>query len=227
MEVRMPPSWLETLSIIVVAISALAALWITADLRRHPQAMWIMNLVWPLTALYTGPLGLWAYYAIGRRSARDMHQRHKQNSSPFWQSVLTGAMHCGAGCAVGDLLGEWLLSATGLVIVGGRLGTRYIVAFTLAYLLGIFVQYFSIAPMRGLSLRQGLLAAIKADTLSLTTYEIGMFAWMAVVQALLLPGLEPSRWSYWFMMQTAMCIGLATSFPVNWWLIKQGIKEAM
>jgi hypothetical protein len=28
------------------------ALVIAADLIRHPQKMWIMNLVWPLTALF-------------------------------------------------------------------------------------------------------------------------------------------------------------------------------
>ena len=32
---------------------------------------------------------------------------------------------------------------------------------------------------------------------------------------------------FWFMMQIAMWAGFATSYPVNWWLIKKGLKEAM
>lgn len=32
--------------------------------------------------------------------------------------------------------------------------------------------------MRGLGLRDGLLAAVKADTLSLVAYQVGMFSWM-------------------------------------------------
>ena len=42
-----------------------------------------------------------------------------------------------------------------------------------------------------------------------------------------LPGLEPSAWAYWLMMQGAMVVGFATTYPVNWWLIRRGIKERM
>ncbi len=85
----------------------------------------------------------------------------------------------------------------------------------LAYVFGIFFQYFSIAPMRGLGFADGMWAAVKADTLSLVAYEIGMFAWMAATQKLLFPGLEPTSWTFWFMMQIATMLGLATTFPMN------------
>jgi hypothetical protein len=29
------------------------------------------------------------------------------------------------------------------------------------------------------------------------------------------------------MMQLAMGVGFATSYPMNWWLIRNGIKEEM
>jgi hypothetical protein len=32
---------------------------------------------------------------------------------------------------------------------------------------------------------------------------------------------------FWFTMQVAMLCGFATAYPVNWWLIRSGIKEAM
>ena len=35
--------------------------------------------------------------------------------------------------------------------------------------------------MRKVSLREGLVDSIKADTLSLTAFEIGLFGWMAIV----------------------------------------------
>lgn len=44
---------------------------------------------------------------------------------------------------------------------------------------GIFFQYFTIAPMRGLSFAAGIAAAVKADTLSLTAWQIGLYAFMA------------------------------------------------
>jgi hypothetical protein len=32
---------------------------------------------------------------------------------------------------------------------------------------------------------------------------------------------------FWLMMQIAMIAGFLTSYPVNWWLIRKGIKETM
>jgi hypothetical protein len=45
----------------------------------------------------------------------------------------------------------------------------------LAWLLGIAFQYLSIKPMRNLSPSQALVAALKADTLSILSLEIGLF----------------------------------------------------
>jgi hypothetical protein len=32
---------------------------------------------------------------------------------------------------------------------------------------------------------------------------------------------------FWFMMQIAMLVGFLTAYPVNWWLLRAGIKEKM
>jgi len=37
----------------------------------------------------------------------------------------------------------------------------------------------------------------------------------------------PFEPQYWLMMQIAMIFGYATSFPMNWQLIRAGLKEAM
>lgn len=83
--------------------------------------------------------------------------------------------------------------------------------------------------MRGLGLREGLVAAAKADVLSLTASEVGLFGWMAVMSLVLFPGpdLHPDGPVYWFLMQVGMVLGFATAWPVNVWLIHRGIKEAM
>lgn len=97
-----------------------------------------------------------------------------------------------------------------------------------AFLFGIAFQYYTIKPMRGLSVGQGLWAAVKADTLSLTAWQVGMYGWMAIATFLIfgreLPKADPV---FWFMMQIAMVAGFFTSYPVNWWLIKKGVKEEM
>ena len=145
---------------------------------------------------------------------------------PMWQAVFTGAAHCGAGCALGDFAAEWIALALGLVLLGSAMAARLTLSFVLAYAAGIAFQYFAIAPMRALSLRAGLVAAIKADTFSLIAYEIGMFAWM-IYRAHAWPAMAPTDWSYWLMMQIAMVLGFATTYPVNWLLIRFGVKERM
>lgn len=238
----MPPFWLWVLALVFLCVAALCALVIVLDvLLGHRQPMAVMNVVWPVTALYFGPVALLAYWKLGRaqpRMGRDMakamqmemakpqHQAHGAEK-PFWQRVFVSDSHCGAGCTLGDIIGEWLIFLAGITLLGQMLWPEYIVDFLLAYLLGILFQFWAIAPMRRLSLRAGLWAAIKADTISLTFFEIGLFGWMAISHFLLFPALLPDNPTYWLMMQIGMMLGFFTSYPVNWWLVRAGIKAAM
>ncbi|HEX3881138.1 MAG TPA: DUF4396 domain-containing protein [Stellaceae bacterium] len=221
----MPPQWVEVLAAVYVPLSVGSALVVLADiyLVGRRQKMAIMEAVWPLTVLYWGCAGLVFYFGFGRSSAAASGERQ---DPPMAQAAFKGAAHCGAGCALGDFIGDWIVFAAGLRIFGSALGAKYLVAFALAYAFGIGFQYFSIAPMRGLGLGEGLVAAIKADTLSLVAYEVGMFAWMGL-RTWLYPELEPTSLPYWLMMQGAMVFGFATTYPVNWWLIRTGVKEKM
>ncbi|MEU4293154.1 DUF4396 domain-containing protein [Kribbella sp. NPDC026596] len=82
--------------------------------------------------------------------------------------------------------------------------------------MGRVFQYFTIAPMRDLSPRQGLWAAIKADTLSILAFQIGLFAGMWAHQTVLFPpGLPKTTAAYWQMMELAMILGFFTAWPVN------------
>jgi hypothetical protein len=79
-----------------------------------------------------------------------------------------------------------------------------------------------------LSRKQGLKEAIKPDTLSLTAYEVGLFIWMGLTQLVFFHSkLEPTEPLYWFMMQVGMALGLLTTYPANWWLVKKSIKNGM
>jgi hypothetical protein len=70
-------------------------------------------------------------------------------------------------------------------IFGDRIFAAWIVDYIFAYAFGIVFQYFTIAPMRGLSFGQGIVAAVKADTLSLTAWQIGMCGFMAIAYFLI------------------------------------------
>lgn len=83
--------------------------------------------------------------------------------------------------------------------------------------------------MRGLPVGKGLAAAAKVDVLSLTAFEVGLFGWMALMAFVFFPDphLRPDNPVYWFLMQVGMIAGFVTSYPVNAWLVRRGIKEAM
>lgn len=230
------PSWLHILAITSLAVAGASFAVIVFDLvSGHPQHMWIMNVVWPVTALYFGPLAVYTYFRWGRRSSRQAVEQAKEQGEgnpgkkkPFWQLCAVGATHCGSGCTLGDIIAEWLLFAFPLVLFGHRIFGTWAIDFALAFLFGIAFQYFTIKPMRGLSPKQGLWAALKADALSLTAWQIGMYGWMALVTFLIFgQELRKTNPVFWFMMQIAMWVGFATSYPVNWWLIRKGIKETM
>jgi hypothetical protein len=222
---------------------------IVFDEIKRPQHMWVMNIVWPVTALYFSVIAVWFYFRAGRRMTREamrasMHVTHgRQNREastqsprdpsgapyPTFTQVAISASHCGAGCVIGDVIAEFAVFYLGMTMMGAALYASYASDFTLAWIFGIAFQYFVIKPMKHLTPGQGLIAAIKADTLSIIAFEIGMFAWMALVFFVLFPHphLMPTETSYWLMMQIAMVIGFITSLPVNRWLLKSGLKEVM
>jgi hypothetical protein len=228
---------------ISLGIAFFCALVILIDEIRHPQKMWIMNIVWPVTALYLSVFGLWGYFRIGRGMTKnasrgmpkDQMQRHNQTSGgqasrdPTWQQTAVSDTHCGGGCVVADIIAEFSLFALGWSLFGKSLYAEYAGDLLLAWLFGIAFQYFAITSMRNLSLRQGLIAAVKSDTLSIITFEIGLFAWMALTFFVFFPHphLRPTEGGYWFMMQIGMILGFFTSYPMNRWLIRAGWKEAM
>jgi len=230
------PEWLHTLSIISLVIAALCALAIVIDiLRGHRQHMWIMNVVWPVTALYGSVFALYAYFTVGRLSTHEaMESAKKRNvtppsqKKPFWQMAALGTTHCGSGCTLGDIVAEWLIVAFPFTVFGKKIFGAWALDFLFAFLLGIVFQYFTIVPMKQLSKGEGVWAAIKADTLSLTSWQVGMYGGMAIAVFAIfgheIPKTDPI---FWFVMQLAMWLGFATSYPVNWWLIKKGMKEKM
>ena len=191
---------------------------------------------------------VWAYVRYGRLATMEAHHAAMERDeklpnmtgTPFPMMVGKGALHCGAGCMLGDVLAEWLAFLVPAVAIwfgwqslfAEKMYAVWVLDFVFAFGLGIVFQYFAIVPMRGLSPGRGILAALKADTLSLVAWQVGMYGFMALAQFVILPALgapraEVNTVEFWFVMQVAMVVGFATAYPVNWWLVSAGIKGRM
>jgi len=211
---------------ISIGLGLATALVIALDVRKHPQSMRIMNIVWPVTGLYFPLIGIWFYRSMGRPMAVDAPKGKGHDA--HWQSIFLSATHCGAGCVIGDILGAPLVYRFRLTLLGSTLLADYATEFIFAYILGIAFQYFPIRSMRQVPPAQAIWDAVKADTLSLIAFEVGMFSWMAFARYVLLPQpVAPNSVVFWFMMQIGMIFGFLTTYPANWLLVKWGIKSGM
>jgi hypothetical protein len=216
-----------------VALCLAIAAFLVVDMlvRRHRQMMKVMEWVWPITALYLGPVALWAYLRYGRQYAPAWKEEHPDQVREIPHRIRVGisTSHCGAGCTLGDIVAEWLVFALALTLFGQALFASYALDYLFAFSLGVVFQYFAIAQMGGASVSEVARRTVKADLFSLTAFEVGLFAWMGLAYFVFFtdPHLAPDSIVFWFMMQIGMIIGFATSYPANHVLIQRGVKEAM
>ena len=218
--------WLEYITYTFLTLSFISFLIIIYDIfiRGYKQEIKIMNVVWPVTGLYMGPIGHYAYWKIGRIKSGKIMKKGESSGRAFWQKVFISDSHCGAGCTLGDIIGESIVGLLGVAILGTALFANYTFDYILTFTLSIIFQYFAVMPMhKDLTPEHGLIRALKADTLSLTSFEIGLSGWMALMRFMIFkPHLKPADPVYWFMIQVGMNLGSLTSYPVNWYLVKKG-----
>ena len=165
--------------------------------------------------------------ARGMEGMDGMSDMPGMKGRPRWQSVVLSTLHCGAGCTLADIVGEWFLFFVPVAIGGSILAGTWVVDYLLALAFGIGFQYAAIRGMeRTLPRGEAIRRAAKADILSLTAWQAGMYGWMAVAIFALNGGEAMPRTSFvfWFSMQVAMACGFLVALPVNILLIRAGIK---
>ncbi len=227
---------MEIASIIMVLLGILSAFIISFDIKKNPQSMKIMNTVWVLTALWGSVLALIAYYWFGREARMKMDMKGMDmkgmdmNKHKKWQSVALSTLHCGAGCTLADIIGALFISILPITIFGYVIFGSWAVSYILALIIGIYFQYLAIKEMQPqMNSKDAIKKAAKADFLSLTSWQIGMYGWSAIIGFAILNGnfYSPFSWSFWFSMQIAMLFGFITAYPMNILLIKWGLKKGM
>lgn len=228
---------LSLVSMFFICSGIVIALIIENDMRHHKQSMKIMHVVWLLTGLWASYLALWAYFKFGREKAEmkmdmsdmPMGEMDMGGERSKWQSVALSALHCGAGCTLADVIGEWLTYYIPIRVGGSLLIGNWVFDFILALIIGIYFQFYAIREMETIPVRAALKRAFKADFFSLASWQVGMYGWMAVAYFVLFKDgtLLKDSWTFWFMMQLAMLFGFVCAYPMNALLIKKGIKRGM
>lgn len=100
---------------------------------------------------------------------------------PYWQKIVAGTLHCGAGCTLADLIGPLLFAAAPIVVAGSMVYGEWTLDYIIALIIGVSFQYAALSPMLH---QEGLpiwWRVLKVDLLSLTAWQAGMYGWMALV----------------------------------------------
>jgi hypothetical protein len=193
---------------LAVSLVSVGVLWV--DLRRNNEALpSMMQLVWTLTVLYSGVLGLAVYWYSGRTQIpEDSFQRRGMRSTA----------HCYSGCGVGEALGVTLAAGILLLSTLGVAATTFAFAYT-------FGMAFTIGPLlqEGVPLREAVSDAFYSETGSITVMEI-----IAIGSDIYLAGEatmgEPV---FWASLAVSLSLGFLAAYPVNLGLLHFGVKEGM
>jgi hypothetical protein len=117
------PTWLYVLAWISLGTAAGTAVCLAVRIIFHPEKMAVMNIVWPISALYLGSAAfvLYRLHKVERRS--QTHAADEQSESlarlirPLRLQPAMSVLHCGAGCALGDITGEVLVYFLGVKVL--------------------------------------------------------------------------------------------------------------
>ncbi len=223
----MIPGWLTAVSWVFVGLALLCAAAILYDVygRGYRQRTSVMSVVWPITALYFGPLALPAYYRWGRPRSEKWQKEHgsaPEKSLPA--AAATGGTPGGAASAIGHVLGVPLVVFLGLRIAGQALWVMILfIAIIATVLLFAFEYFFSTVPTRGLSRGKGLGVALLIALVTVLAFDVGMGGWMLVMHFLLfMPPLTDV--TFLFLMQIGLILGFLTGYPAVLWLVRRGVK---
>ena len=131
--------------------------------------------------------------------------------------AVSATLHCLTGCVIGESIGLML----GVSLQWHPLQTA-IVATVLAFITGFGLTLFP-AFKRGLSLVDTFKAVWLGETLSIGVMEVVMnlidYGMGGMTAASLL---EPI---FWISLVTAVAAGFAAGYPVNYWMLKNKIKQ--
>ena len=166
----------NAVSCFFVCAGLIIALILAINVIFHRQSMKIMNIVWVLTGLWGHYFALFAYYTFGVRKDNmvatvpmenmkmDMKISMEMDMSevrPQWQSITLSALHCGAGCTLADIIGEWFTYWVPLQIGGSLIAGSWALDFVLALILGVFFQFIAIREMEAISFREAVLVPLR------------------------------------------------------------------
>ena len=209
------PAWVTPVAWAFLILALLSAVAIAFDISAggHPQRSRAMSVVWPVAALYLGPVALFAYRRWGRTRPGTADNALSATARPS-TSTLSMGLPGGAASVLAHLVGVPLVVLTGWTIAGLEMWAMVAVIAVLALVILFAFEYASRAGVGARVItgdRAGTAALVAVATI--VAFDIGMVGWMVLLHIgeLMPPATDIA---FTFLMQVGVVIGLATAYPV-------------
>jgi Domain of unknown function (DUF4396) len=128
-----------------------------------------------------------------------------------------------AGDATGIIVAAAVTSLLGLPM-GVDAAVEYLAGFAFGLL--IFQALF-MKDMLGGSYWQAVKGTWLPEWLSMNAVMAGMIPVMIIMMTKDMRAMEPNSLRFWGVVSLASLVGAALAYPVNWWLVKNGLKHGM
>lgn len=202
------------------ALTAFSVIFVAYDLFTRTPEMRVMKWGWILVTLYTGPVGLIIYWFSCREPAPGTHEKF---IAPLWKQSVGSTIHCMAGDATGIIVAAVITSLLHL-----PMGLDAIVEYAAGFAFGLFIfQALFMKDMLGGSYWQAVRATWLPEWLSMNAVMAGMIPVMIILMTRDMRAMEPSSLRFWGIMSLASLVGAVLAYPINVWLVKNGLKHGM
>lgn len=201
-------------------LTALSLIILIYDLTRNTPAQWVMKLAWILIVAYTGPVGLTLYLLSCRQPLSGNHDKFIR---PHWKQAVGSMLHCVAGDATGIILSAAIVFHFGLPN-----GVDLIIEYASAFVVGLLIfQAVFMLGMFGGNYLKAVRKTFFAETVSMNMVMVGMIPTMLLLMSRIPGGDNPTHPLFWGIMSAATMVGMITAYPINSWMVKNGIKHGM
>lgn len=193
-----------------LSLSFFSCLVLLVDLHRHNNHIGsMMKMVWFLSVLYSGPLGLLIYFYSGRRQI---------SNDSLWRKGFRSVAHCYSGCGAGEITGVFI--AAGLLTLSNT--AVAVTTFCFAYVFGYGM---TLGPLLqdGVPVKKALIDTLYSDTATIAVMEITAISidlWLAASTTM-------DQALYWNSLLLSLTVGLIAAYPVNVLLVRLGVKGGM
>jgi len=204
-----------------LAVALLSAAYVAYDqFRNNPEAP-VMKWGFVLVTLYMGPIGLLLYVMSDKEPVQGTHERFTR---PLWKQAVGSTVHCVAGDAA-----VIMRAAVPTALLGFPMWVDLIVEYVFGFVLGLLVfQALFMRGMLGGTYAENIRRSFMPELLSMNA----MMAGMAPVMVFLMMGRDmramwPGEPLFWFVMSLGVVVGFAIAYPVNAWLVAEGLKHGL